>query len=86
MTRALSVLRFKPDYSCSFMEPILAKNGVSEGYSYLRVEPGMRWINSPYGEDYEMLLIWMDRAEILRDLASVMRLRGLVRAVSPSRR
>ena len=83
ISRVLAFLKWDFDYSISLAEPEIVDKGVVRAYGYPNVEPGIEWVNSASEEDLRLLLVWMDRAELLRDLSDAIDLAEKVRVKTP---
>ncbi len=47
----------------------VGRKGVVARYGYPRVERGVDWLNSYRGHILDFYLLWMDRSELINDLA-----------------
>ncbi len=74
ISRALSILRWRPDYVFGLAEPVIAEKGLVAGYGFRHVEPGVRWRGSLYGDDYALTLCWMDQPEMIQEINDFMQL------------
>jgi hypothetical protein len=69
ISRALALTRWDTSYTISFVKFVLVEKGVARAYGYNNVEPALEW-RGPSGEmRYEGALIWMNREELLADMA-----------------
>jgi len=72
ISRALAMILWDSDYNLALVEPVLVEKGVVAGYGYPGVEPGVSWVGSPIHGDLNLLLVWMDRLTLVRDLEAVL--------------
>ncbi len=69
ISRALALAKWNTFYTISFVKFVLVEKGVARAYGYNNVEPALEW-RGPSGETrYQGALIWMNREELLADLA-----------------
>ena len=80
ISRVLALRQWEPDYTISLVDPVLIPKGIVRSYGYHCAEEGVAWSNSPSQGDLDLALIWMDRAELVRDLANCLELAGPIPA------
>lgn len=72
ISRSVAMMLWDTDYTISLVDPILIEKGIVRKYGYKRVEAGVEWRGNPGQGDLDLSLVWMDRPEMLTDLASSM--------------
>ncbi len=69
LSRTIAYTQWNTDFTIGFSEPALVEKGVVARYGYTRVERGVDWLNSYRGHILDFYLLWMDRSELINDLA-----------------
>ena len=80
VSRSLALMLWEPFYTVSLVLPVLLEKGIVRSYGYRAHEAGVRWLNSASQPDLDFVLIWMDRQELLSDLAACLELAGPIPA------
>lgn len=71
----IGLQKWQQDYTISFVEPALVKQKMVAHYGFKNTEPAIHWTNPPdLDGDLDLHLIWMDQAELHRDLADSLKL------------
>ncbi len=72
ISRALAYARWNSDYTISIMAEKVIKGGMAERCGYTNVDWDLLWTDSPVGANVRCGFVWMERQQLLKDLAETL--------------